>query len=83
MIPSLFGMIQGADVNSFYVSPFVLVSQDKIAKEANFILANQETIQSQITQVEAAIKQMEVNGLFCVLHHIFVSFIVYFVSGAS
>uniref|UniRef100_A0A4W6FTK2 Tripartite motif containing 46 n=1 Tax=Lates calcarifer TaxID=8187 RepID=A0A4W6FTK2_LATCA len=35
--------------------------KDKVTKEVNFILANQETIQSQITQLEAAIKQMEVN----------------------
>uniref|UniRef100_A0A3P9CE29 Tripartite motif containing 46 n=1 Tax=Maylandia zebra TaxID=106582 RepID=A0A3P9CE29_9CICH len=34
--------------------------KDKITKEVNFILANQETIQSQITQLEAAIKHMEV-----------------------
>uniref|UniRef100_A0A4W6FTM7 Tripartite motif containing 46 n=1 Tax=Lates calcarifer TaxID=8187 RepID=A0A4W6FTM7_LATCA len=33
--------------------------KDKVTKEVNFILANQETIQSQITQLEAAIKQME------------------------
>uniref|UniRef100_A0A8C4GRR2 Tripartite motif containing 46a n=1 Tax=Dicentrarchus labrax TaxID=13489 RepID=A0A8C4GRR2_DICLA len=33
--------------------------KDKVTKEINFILANQETIQSQITQLEAAIKQME------------------------
>ncbi len=45
-----------------------LVLQDKVTKEVNFILANQETIQSQITQLEAAIKQMEVNYLFSVLH---------------
>uniref|UniRef100_A0A7N8WIR0 Tripartite motif containing 46a n=1 Tax=Mastacembelus armatus TaxID=205130 RepID=A0A7N8WIR0_9TELE len=30
-------------------------------KEVSFILANQETIQSQVTKLEAAIKQMEVN----------------------
>lgn len=42
----------------------VLVSQDKVTKEVNFVLANQETIQSQITQLEAAIKQMEVNHRF-------------------
>uniref|UniRef100_A0A665VMX5 Tripartite motif containing 46a n=1 Tax=Echeneis naucrates TaxID=173247 RepID=A0A665VMX5_ECHNA len=35
--------------------------KDKMTKEVNFILANQETIKSQITQLEAAIKQMEVN----------------------
>lgn len=39
----------------------VFVQQDKVTKEVNFILANQETIQSQITQLEAAIKQMEVS----------------------
>uniref|UniRef100_A0A665VMZ9 Tripartite motif containing 46a n=1 Tax=Echeneis naucrates TaxID=173247 RepID=A0A665VMZ9_ECHNA len=33
--------------------------KDKMTKEVNFILANQETIKSQITQLEAAIKQME------------------------
>ncbi|XP_024122878.1 tripartite motif-containing protein 46 [Oryzias melastigma] len=36
--------------------------KDKMAKEVNFILTNQETIQSQITQLEAAIKQMEANS---------------------
>ncbi|XP_037532860.1 tripartite motif-containing protein 46 isoform X1 [Nematolebias whitei] len=36
--------------------------KDKINKEVSFILANQETIQSQITQLEAAIKQMEANS---------------------
>lgn len=45
-----------------------LVFQDKVTKEVNFILANQETIQSQITQLEDAIKQMEVNYLFSVLY---------------
>uniref|UniRef100_A0A8C2ZEN4 Tripartite motif containing 46 n=1 Tax=Cyclopterus lumpus TaxID=8103 RepID=A0A8C2ZEN4_CYCLU len=35
--------------------------KDKVTKEVNFVVANQETIQSQITQLEAAIKQMEVN----------------------
>uniref|UniRef100_A0A8C3G0U8 Tripartite motif containing 46 n=1 Tax=Cyclopterus lumpus TaxID=8103 RepID=A0A8C3G0U8_CYCLU len=33
--------------------------KDKVTKEVNFVVANQETIQSQITQLEAAIKQME------------------------
>ncbi|KAF3839727.1 hypothetical protein F7725_018444 [Dissostichus mawsoni] len=36
--------------------------KDKVNKEVNFILANQETIQSQITQLEAANKQMEANS---------------------
>ncbi|XP_035018340.1 tripartite motif-containing protein 46 isoform X1 [Hippoglossus stenolepis] len=36
--------------------------KDKVNKEVNFILANQETIQSQITQLEAAIKQTEANS---------------------
>lgn len=45
-----------------------LVFQDKVTKEVNFILANQEKIQSQITQLEDAIKQMEVNYLFSVLY---------------
>ncbi|XP_041798931.1 tripartite motif-containing protein 46 isoform X2 [Chelmon rostratus] len=36
--------------------------KDKVTKEVNFILANQETIQSQITQLEAVIKQMEANS---------------------
>lgn len=45
---------------SIAVLAFYLVLQDKITKEVNFILANQETIQSQITQLEAAIKHMEV-----------------------
>lgn len=46
----------------------LLVFQDKVTKEVNFILANQETIQNQITQLEDAIKQMEVNYLFSVLY---------------
>lgn len=50
------------------MSTFVLVLQDKVTKEINFILANQETIQSQITQLEAAIKQMEVNYVFSVFY---------------
>ncbi|XP_034409998.1 tripartite motif-containing protein 46 isoform X1 [Cyclopterus lumpus] len=36
--------------------------KDKVTKEVNFVVANQETIQSQITQLEAAIKQMEANS---------------------
>ncbi|XP_047455774.1 tripartite motif-containing protein 46 isoform X2 [Mugil cephalus] len=42
--------------------------KDKITKEVNFILANQETIQSQITQLEAAIKQMEANSAVALRH---------------
>lgn len=49
---------------------FCMHLQDKITKEANFILSNQELIESQITQLEAAIKQMEVHKLLVlVLHH--------------
>uniref|UniRef100_A0A3Q3M2L5 Tripartite motif containing 46a n=1 Tax=Mastacembelus armatus TaxID=205130 RepID=A0A3Q3M2L5_9TELE len=33
--------------------------KEKVTKEVSFILANQETIQSQVTKLEAAIKQME------------------------
>ncbi|XP_032373419.1 tripartite motif-containing protein 46 isoform X2 [Etheostoma spectabile] len=36
--------------------------KEKVNKEVNFILANQETIQIQITQLEAANKQMEANS---------------------
>ncbi|XP_062278593.1 tripartite motif-containing protein 46 isoform X1 [Scomber scombrus] len=42
--------------------------KDKVTKEVNFILANQETIQSQITQLEAAIKQMEANSAVALQH---------------
>ncbi|XP_061574381.1 tripartite motif-containing protein 46 [Cololabis saira] len=42
--------------------------KDKIAKEVSFILANQETIQSQITQLEAAIKLMEANSAVALQH---------------
>lgn len=49
------------------VAAFVFVFQEKVTKEVNFILANQETIQSQITQLEDTIKQMEVNYLCSVL----------------
>uniref|UniRef100_A0A4W6FTP1 Tripartite motif containing 46 n=1 Tax=Lates calcarifer TaxID=8187 RepID=A0A4W6FTP1_LATCA len=41
----------------------------------NFILANQETIQSQITQLEAAIKQMEVNYTSALLKYLFPHFL--------
>ncbi|KAF7663021.1 hypothetical protein LDENG_00220280 [Lucifuga dentata] len=36
--------------------------KDKVTKEVNYILANQETVESQILQLENAIKQMEVNS---------------------
>uniref|UniRef100_A0A4W4FJI3 Tripartite motif containing 46a n=2 Tax=Electrophorus electricus TaxID=8005 RepID=A0A4W4FJI3_ELEEL len=36
--------------------------KDKITKEMNYILANQEKVQAQITQVESAIAQTEVNS---------------------
>ncbi|XP_061885931.1 tripartite motif-containing protein 46 isoform X2 [Entelurus aequoreus] len=36
--------------------------KDQLTQQVNYILANQETIQSQITQLEAAIKQMEANS---------------------
>uniref|UniRef100_A0A3Q2XMQ0 Tripartite motif containing 46 n=1 Tax=Hippocampus comes TaxID=109280 RepID=A0A3Q2XMQ0_HIPCM len=35
--------------------------KDQLTKEVNYILANQETIQSQITQLEGTIKHMEVR----------------------
>ncbi|KAM6958979.1 tripartite motif-containing 46b [Aplochiton taeniatus] len=37
--------------------------KDKITKEMNYILANQETVLSQITQLESAITQTEVNSM--------------------
>ncbi|TWW79180.1 tripartite motif-containing protein 46 isoform X1 [Takifugu flavidus] len=40
--------------------------KDKVTKEVNFILANQETIQSQITHLDDAIKQMEANSTVAV-----------------
>ncbi|KAL7875050.1 hypothetical protein SRHO_G00060200 [Serrasalmus rhombeus] len=36
--------------------------KDKITKEMNYVLANQEMVQAQITQVESAIAQTEVNS---------------------
>uniref|UniRef100_A0A3Q1G4M9 Tripartite motif containing 46a n=1 Tax=Acanthochromis polyacanthus TaxID=80966 RepID=A0A3Q1G4M9_9TELE len=42
--------------------------KDKITKEVNFILANQETIQSQIAQLEASIKHMEANSAVALQH---------------
>lgn len=48
-------------------STFLCLFQDKVTKEVNFILSNQETIQSQITHLDDAIKQMEVN--FFLRHH--------------
>lgn len=50
----------------FCSPPFLFLFQDKITKEVNFILANQEIIQSQTTHLDDAIKQMEVN----LLHHV-------------
>ncbi|XP_068614914.1 tripartite motif-containing protein 46 [Brachionichthys hirsutus] len=43
--------------------------KDKMTKEVGFILTNQETIQSQITRLEDALKQMEANGAVA-LHHL-------------
>lgn len=43
------------------VSTFPCLFQDKLTKEVNFILANQEKIQGQISHLDDAIKQMEVN----------------------
>ncbi|XP_062343357.1 tripartite motif-containing 46b isoform X2 [Osmerus eperlanus] len=37
--------------------------KDKITKEMNYILANQETVLAQITQLESATTQMEVNSV--------------------
>ncbi|XP_029929025.1 tripartite motif-containing protein 46 [Myripristis murdjan] len=36
--------------------------KDKIIKEINYILANQETVQNQISDLESTISQMEVNS---------------------
>ncbi|XP_055020060.1 tripartite motif-containing protein 46 isoform X1 [Boleophthalmus pectinirostris] len=36
--------------------------KDRVTKQANFILANQDIIKSQIAQIEATIKQMEANS---------------------
>ncbi|XP_076826751.1 tripartite motif-containing protein 46 isoform X2 [Brachyhypopomus gauderio] len=50
---------------SHKVMPIALAYQtlkDKIAKEMNYILSNQEKIQAQITQVESAIAQTEMNS---------------------
>lgn len=46
----------------------VLFSQEKVTKEVNYVLASQDTIQSQITQLEAANKQMEVQYIVSALH---------------
>lgn len=37
-------------------------SQEKITKEMNYILANQDSVQAQITQVESGIAQTEVHS---------------------
>lgn len=50
------------------VSTLLCLFQDKVTKEVNFILANQETIQSQITHLDDAIKQMEVNFSYTVMY---------------
>ncbi|XP_046872487.1 tripartite motif-containing protein 46 isoform X2 [Hypomesus transpacificus] len=47
------------------MAPIAQASQalkDKIIKELNYILTNQETVQSQISQLESAITQMELNS---------------------
>ena len=61
-----FSCIQILIFIAFKAQVDILALQDKISKELSFILANQETIQSQITQLEAAIKQMEVHSLSCI-----------------
>lgn len=38
-------------------------SQEKITKEMNYILGNQDSIQAQITQVESGIAQTEVHSI--------------------
>ncbi len=54
-------------------------SQEKITKEMNYILANQESVQAQITQVESGIAQTEVHssGVLIILsvfvRHLFIS----------
>ncbi|XP_029959375.1 tripartite motif-containing protein 46 [Salarias fasciatus] len=42
--------------------------KEKITKEVNYILANQGTIQSQISQLEGAIKLMEANSTVALQH---------------
>ncbi|XP_056331024.1 tripartite motif-containing protein 46 [Danio aesculapii] len=47
------------------IMPIALAYQtlkDKITKEMNYILANQDSVQAQITQVESGIAQTEVNS---------------------
>lgn len=51
-----------------HLNIFVPLFQDKLTKEVNFILANQETIQSQITHLDDAIKQMEVNFFYAIMY---------------
>jgi len=41
----------------------VVKSQEKITKEMNYILGNQDSIQAQITQVESGIAQTEVPSI--------------------
>lgn len=42
---------------------FVLFLKEKITKEMNYILSNQDTVLSQITQLESSITQTEVCGI--------------------
>ncbi|XP_061676299.1 tripartite motif-containing protein 46 [Syngnathoides biaculeatus] len=42
--------------------------KNQLTKEVNYILANQETIQSQITQLETAFKHMEANSAVALSH---------------
>ncbi|KAF5898175.1 tripartite motif-containing protein 46-like isoform X1, partial [Clarias magur] len=51
--------------NGHKVMPIALAYQtlkDKITKQMNYVLAHQERVQAQITQVESAIAQTEVNS---------------------
>lgn len=41
----------------------LLLWQEKITKEMNYILSNQDTVLAQITQLESAITQTEVINL--------------------
>lgn len=54
-------------ISGFAAKTFLCLSQDKVTKEVNYILANQETIKSQLTHLDDAIKQMEVNFFYSVL----------------
>lgn len=57
----------GAEFTVLSHHDFCFVLKEKITKEMNYILSNQDTVLSQITQLESSITQTEVCGSFFVI----------------